>query len=246
MKIVSLNTWGGILTEKILNFLLSNKEIVDIFCFQEIYNGGKDDEDEIGSIYPTNYELLLNIKEALPDFNFYFAPYHKDYYGLSIFIRNTIPVQESGSEVVYQQEGVGSNFEKRILQFVTIKIGDSLCTILNFHGISSELGRNDSSVRLSQSFNIIKFLKQLTPPYILCGDFNLSLNTQSIETLEEGGLHNLIRVNNITSTRTSYYKKDDKHADYIFLSDGFNVKEFKVLTDEVSDHSPLFVDLTLV
>lgn len=54
-------------------------------------------------------------------------------------------------------------------------------------------------------------------------------------------MRNLIREYGITSTRTSFYQKPEKHADYVFVSEGISVKAFTVLPDEVSDHAPLLL-----
>jgi endonuclease/exonuclease/phosphatase family metal-dependent hydrolase len=88
----------------------------------------------------------------------------------------------------------------------------------------------------------LEFISKISGDCILCGDFNLSLNTESIKLFELFGLRNLIRENNIISTRTSFYKKPEKHADYIFVTKGIKVEDFKVLTEEVSDHCPLFLE----
>jgi endonuclease/exonuclease/phosphatase (EEP) superfamily protein YafD len=52
---------------------------------------------------------------------------------------------------------------------------------------------------------------------------------------------NLIKKYDIKSTRTSFYKKPEKHADYIFVSDDIFVETFQVLSEEVSDHAALLV-----
>lgn len=55
-------------------------------------------------------------------------------------------------------------------------------------------------------------------------------------------MNNLVKEYKVTSTRTSYYPKQEKFADYIFTSPDVAVKSFAVLQDEVSDHSPLLVE----
>ncbi len=63
-----------------------------------------------------------------------------------------------------------------------------------------------------------------------------------MKKLEDFGLRNLIKEYGITSTRTSFYTKPEKFADYMLVSPGVEVKDFKVLPDEVSDHSPLYLE----
>ncbi len=81
-------------------------------------------------------------------------------------------------------------------------------------------------------------------PQVLCGDFNLTPDTKSIEILEEG-MVNHIKHNNITNTRSSFYEKEIRFADYILTSPDIHVGEFAVLPDEVSDHLALQMQFTL-
>ena len=53
----------------------------------------------------------------------------------------------------------------------------------------------------------------------------------------------MIKEYNITSTRTKIYQKLDKYADYFFISPELNIKSFEVLSDQVSDHSSLLLEL---
>ena len=93
-----------------------------------------------------------------------------------------------------------------------------------------------------QSDNIIRFLKTVKEPYVFCGDLNLTPDTESLRKLEASGMRNLIKEFGITSTRSSFYKKPMRFADYVFVSDGITVKEFKTLPDEVSDHLALYLE----
>ena len=60
--------------------------------------------------------------------------------------------------------------------------------------------------------------------------------------LESAGLRNLVAEFGVTSTRTSLYTRPEPFADYVFVSDGIHVRDFRVLTDEVSDHAPLLLE----
>jgi len=55
-------------------------------------------------------------------------------------------------------------------------------------------------------------------------------------------MNNLIKKHKVTSTRTSFYPRKEKYADYVFTSPDITVNKFEVLQDEVSDHAPILVE----
>ncbi len=251
MKVLSLNTWAGRASlENLLNFLVSHDD-VDIFCFQEIWNGG---EKLIKKIFPdervqeVEWNILEKLAAALPGYNYYFHPCYFDFFGQAVFVKNNIDVLGEGSEFVYREKGYFSTEElgdhARDIQYVHVKTEQGVYTIINFHGLWVETGKDDTEDRLLQSENILNFIKNIQNPIIVCGDFNLNPDTESIKKFEYFGLRNLIREYNITSTRTSLYPKPNRFADYTFVSNGIKVKDFQVLPDEVSDHSPLYLEFT--
>ena len=56
-------------------------------------------------------------------------------------------------------------------------------------------------------------------------------------------MRNLIKEFGVTSTRTSFYTKPVKFADYVFVSKDINLKNLKILPHEVSDHTPLLIEV---
>ena len=46
----------------------------------------------------------------------------------------------------------------------------------------------------------------------------------------------------VTSTRSHYYTKPEKFADYILVSPDITVVDFNVLPDVISDHLPLVLE----
>jgi len=250
MKIISLNTWGGRAgKDLLLNFFRKNNEI-DIFCLQEMWRGGDDlNLEELGLDVSreVTYNLLDGISAQLPNHKYYFRPHVGDHYGLVIFIKKDIEVLEEGDIFVYNEKGfyeegnIGNH--ARNLQYITFKHNGELLTVINFHGLWNGKGKTDTPDRLLQSTNIINFINKLDNPYILVGDFNLKPDTESLKKIEDAGALNLIKKYNIKSTRTSFYEKEEKFADYVFLSQDLKEKDFKVLEDEVSDHAALLIEV---
>lgn len=250
MKIITLNTWGGRAgKEGLLSFFDKNKNDTDIFCLQEIWSAPYEhiQGQKVGGTELRNSEVMTDgyqaICNTLNNFTPYFKPHHGDHYGLLILVKNNIEVKVEGEVFVHKHKGyvpegdIGNH--ARNIQFVTFEFQGSPLTVINFHGLWNGKGKTDTEDRVQQSNNIKEFIKGIQGNVLLCGDFNLLPDTESISIIEKIGLRNLIKEKGITSTRTSHYTKPDKFADYIFISSNLNVVDFKVLPDEVSDHSAL-------
>ena len=220
----------------------------DIFCLQEIWNGGEEmlGEKSDFELAKRNTRLLQDIEEALPDHRVYFRPHFSDYYGLAMYVRKELAVEEEGEIYVYKEAGFISPDEygnhARNLQYITVLTSGGPLTIMNVHGLWNGQGKADCAERLEQSDRIAGFVVAREERVILMGDFNLRPDTESVSRIEAAGLRNLIKEYGVTSTRTSHYTKPEKFADYAFVSGEIEVKDFKVLPDEVSDHAPLYLE----
>ena len=256
MRIITLNTWGGRAgKELLLEFFRTHSESTDVFCLQEVWSdqydafegrsaGGKPLQNQ-----DTMTKGLYDISSALPGYASYFRPHLLENYGLCLFVKEGHQVIEEGDIFVHYEKGyipegdIGNH--ARNLQFVTLDTASGPFTIMNFHGLWNGKGKGDCEERLAQSQKIIDFIRTLNNPYILCGDFNLMPDTESLMMLERHGLRNLIREYGVNSTRTRFYDKPETYADYLLVSAGVEVADFKVLPDEVSDHAPLSVNITI-
>ncbi len=254
MKIICLNTWGGRAGKELfLSFLDTHKDDIDIFCLQEIWSAPYDhlEGHNAGGVAIDHSEILTTglqeVSALLSDFVPYFRPHNGDHYGLLMMVKKSVHVHVEGEVFVHKHKGyvpegdIGNH--ARNIQFFTTHHNGIPLTIINFHGLWNGHGKDDSPDRLVQSENIKAFIKTLQGEVVLCGDFNLLPQTESVKILENIPLRNLVIETGVTSTRTSYYTKPQKFADYIFVSPGIGVQEFKVLPDEVSDHAPLYIEV---
>lgn len=189
---------------------------------------------------------MQEISSLLSGYEAYFRPHFMDNYGLMMLVKKDSKVIAEGEVFVYKEKGyvpsgdIGNH--ARNIQYVTLLVDGKPLTVINFHGLWNGKGKTDTEDRLNQSRNIINFINSLNSECILCGDFNLLPTTKSLMLFEETGLKNMIKEHNITSTRSSFYQKPEKYADYIFISAGLREKDFKVLIDQVSDHLPLYLE----
>lgn len=242
MKLVTLNVWGGAVNEPLLQFLTAHQDI-DFFLFQEMHHNAtaKTNWDNRG-----NPNLFEDMGQVLPQHIGYFASAQSGEYGLAGFIRKEFDLTETGDIFVHRHRDAMNDIDAtslgRNLQYFKI-VGKKPFTLMNFHGLWTGKGKEDTEERINQSKRIVEFIKSLSDEYILAGDFNLLPNTESIKILKDTGVRNLITEYGITNTRTSYYKKSsDTFADYTFVTPGIKVKEFKILPEEASDHAAMYLE----
>ena len=193
-----------------------------------------------------NPNLFEDICGVLQNHIGYFAPAQDDEYGLAGFISKKIKLLEHGDIFIHRYKDAMSDMDAallgRNLQYFKI-LSTKSYMLMNFHGLWTGQGKQDTEDRLKQSDRIAEFAKSVEQDYILAGDFNLMPDTKSIKILESMGVRNLIKDYGITNMRTSYYKKSpDKFADYIFVTSGIVVHDFKIMPDEVSDHRAMYLD----
>ena len=240
MKLVALNTWGGRTGQSLLDFFAQRQEI-DAFLLQEVFDKGS----RLTNFHNNaNLQLFEDISRQLPNHRGYFAPAQDNEWGLASFLKKSLPLHDIGDLFIHRHRDAmvnrdGSTVGKNI-QYLKL-VGHP--TIINLHGLWNGQGKTDTADRLAQSKKLIDFSASLTGEFIIAGDFNLLPETMSLKIIEQKlNLVNLITKYGITSTRTSYYQKPLKFADYILVTPGVRVRDFRVLPDEVSDHAALYLD----
>ncbi len=255
MKLICLNTWGGLAgREKLLAFLNAHRD-ADLLCLQEVWSAryqGLDGACAGGR--PLDQDAIMvngrqEIAAQLDGHAVFFHPHHLNDYGLMTLVAKRLEVVESGDIFVHRERGYipegDIGHHARNVQFVTLATPRGRVSVMNFHGLWNGQGKSDSDDRLAQSRRILDFLQGRREPFLLCGDFNLAPDTRSLKILEAAGLRNLVAEFGVTSTRTSLYTRPERFADYVFVSPGVDVRAFRVLPDEVSDHAPLMLEFGL-
>lgn len=251
MKLLTLNLWGGIVYEPLMKFIEEHAVDTDIFCFQEMLFG---DKPEFTPESKARENLFAEIALRLSDFVAYKNPSPSIYFqdelvsfpmGQAIFVRKNIEVKNYGGFLCYDDLPIGAEDGGKntgVLQWIDLCINRQEITIASLHGLW-QLGtsKKDTPERFFQSQKIKEFLNKKQGQKIICGDFNLAVDGKSLEMLEEG-MRNLVKESGVQSTRSEFYPKPDKFADYILVSLDIEVKNFIVLQDPVSDHLPLVLE----
>lgn len=257
MKLINLNIWTGKIYDELIKFISEQKSSTDIFCFQEVSSF-----KENKLIHETRTDMLTVLSNLLPEFYCHFEYIGSGYdlkgkvdfplrIGQATFVRKTIKKIDEGSVFVYRSQGQmgppypdGRGDFPRNFLFDELETDGKRFLILNLHGFWEPAVKYDTPQRFQQSEMILDFIAKRNFPTVLAGDFNLSINTQSILMLENK-LSNLVKDFKLITTRSSlynpYYRIHDEFADYVFVSSDITVNDFKALPAQVSDHLPLYL-----
>jgi len=259
MKLICLNIWGGRAYEPLVKFVREQAESTDIFCFQEVFRSPRKD---IEKTEKTRIHILDELAAVLPDFNYVF---HSDMSGFdnsgpvdfelevgqAEFVKKSFPITSSGESEIYSGQNDISfkkyNFIPRNFgYFRTMRNGKPL-TVINIHGLTGKPDdKLDTPERLQQSRAIKEFALNEKNSVIVCGDFNVLPETESI-TMFYDSFAELVKKFNISTTRSKispWYGTPNRmeFSDYAFISPGIEVTDFKVPEAEISDHLPLILE----
>lgn len=258
MRLISLNTWGGKLYQPLTRFVEENSQTTDVFCFQEVF----DTKSAFKKHSDFRINLYREIGKVLKDHDGFFTSSIDNYIsgsfqdhfidfdlksGLAIFTKKELKVKDRGYFSIFGQKNnfnpKDSNTMPRIAQYLTLELTGKSLTIVNIHAIWVREGKKDTPSRIKQSNCINQFLESKNGNKILCGDFNLDINTESIKILEKH-MKNLIKEYNIPTTRNKLFPGNEKFADYVFVSPDIKVINFKVPDIEISDHLPIILEFS--
>lgn len=226
VRILSLNAWGATLQEELKDFIEHYRSEIDIFCFQE----ASEDVQGICREVLVDYQpIMLEDPEALEHFK------------QATYVKNHIAVANAGS-VLQGADKTGLGL------WVEVELGNVTFLVLNFHGASRPVDKLDNPDRLEASRTLIDCAAARAAKPVIIGDFNLEKDTQSVAMFEQSGYRNLIHEYDIKTTRNHYAWDrfpDSKqyYADFAFVRPEIKVVDFSVMTEEVSDHQPLLLEI---
>ncbi|MDO8619333.1 MAG: hypothetical protein Q7R49_05320 [Candidatus Daviesbacteria bacterium] len=270
MRLISLNTWGGIEYDPLMDFIKKQATTTDFFCFQEMLSTSSNIKT-ITKQHQVRVNLLEEIMKVLPGYDYFFTPSLVGFdiydvhtaedikkvdfdlkYGLVIFYKKDLVITNKTFETIYQVDtnkfdlSIG-NFSV-ILQNISIDINGKSLNLFNFHGAPSPGNKLDSDFRIKQSNKIKEYLLQAGGKNILVGDFNLMPNTKSIGMLDSL-MRDLIKEFKVEKTRSKLNlingkPGDQKYADYTFVSENIKIESFEVPDIAISDHLPMILQFS--
>jgi len=238
MKIIQLNIWGGRLEKQILDLL--NRENADIVCLQEAVeiDRGK------GSF------LVKNLKEIQKDAGYEYSSFFPQF-GFNLMNRqakmglavlSNYPFKKTEAiftrlEYVDDFDFLDTDYNIRGFQHVVIEKEGQPLNVINHHGHHLPDHKNGDEETMRQCKMIVDYIEKLEGSVVLCGDFNLLPDSESIDQINKI-LVNHVKERDILTTRTPLTRKTEV-CDYIFTSPDIEIKDFQVLDDIASDHKAL-------
>jgi endonuclease/exonuclease/phosphatase family metal-dependent hydrolase len=239
VKLVQLNAWGGRLEHQVTDLL--RDEAATFVCLQEIISTAGD-----GVLCVP----LEQLQTALGQVNAYMSPVisfslmnHKASYGNAILSELPFAAKKTiFTNLTYKDDFDfdSDDYNIRNLQHVQVGIDGKTLNILNHHGHHIRQHKNGDAQTLRQMQQIADYIELLDGPVILSGDFNLAPHSPSLEILN-ANLRNLSIEHKLTTTRTLLTAKKEV-CDYIFVSDGIKVSNFRASDKLASDHQALVLE----
>ena len=110
-----------------------------------------------------------------------------------------------------------------------------------------KLDRSNCLQWAEQARKLLALSSQVAGPgdaRVICGDFNVEPGSETLRLLSAAGFTDLVTTRGFAGTRTSYYAKPGRFADYMLVDAQTPVRTFEVIrAPEVSDHCPLLLEL---
>jgi endonuclease/exonuclease/phosphatase family metal-dependent hydrolase len=260
--IVSLNAWGGRVHRPLVDWLATRPG--DLVCLQEVtrtighgdrWLSYRDGDVEL----PQRPDLHAEASAALEGYQSFFSPMARgplhdgetevlSEFGLGTYLAPTHAVIGQSVGFIhgaFSPDGWGPHPRCRNVHGLRIHDyarGASL-TVIQLHGLRDPEGKGDTPARAAQADALLRFIDALWPGdegLVVCGDFNLLPDSHTFRVLARLGLVDLVTARGFTDTRTSFYPKPGRFADYLMVTPDVPVHHFEVLAaPEVSDHRAL-------
>ncbi len=262
MKLVSLNV---ALFEKnndaLLDFLATEQP--DILCLQEVTK--RLDEHAI-----PDYISKEAIDRATPQLNYgFFAPiwalssfeqtqFHgKEHFSFELggmaefgnYVKSAFPICKAENIFVQNHFSYVTDWshwpkeDYRAFIVADLQLPETKVRIITYHGIWSR-DKQGTPLTKQACERIREIATAVAYPCIICGDFNLFPDTESISVLSDT-FTSLVDSYNIDTTRPAsneLHHQQRNVVDYIFVSHGIHTVDFSVPNIEVSDHLPLILE----
>jgi endonuclease/exonuclease/phosphatase family metal-dependent hydrolase len=266
MRIMCLNGWGGTLHDPLIAYLRGT--CPDVLCLQEVVHTPATDKAALvyrdgDHVLPQRPNLFRDVAAALPNHVATFCPAAQgvlwdgeqpiaSQWGLATFVNGRFPIVSQHQGFVHKAfapHGYGAHPRSRTVHAVRLYDFERgwPVTIAQMHGLRDLAGKQDTPERLVQSHRLVAICRAVMEEgdrLVVCGDFNVEPSSATFEVLAGLELIDLVTARGFTDTRTSYYRKAGRFADYMLVNGRVAPRSFEVVAQpEVSDHRPLVLEI---
>jgi endonuclease/exonuclease/phosphatase family metal-dependent hydrolase len=267
VRIVSLNAWGGKVWGPLRDWISGIRP--DVLCLQEVTRAPvecpewlvyADEERRLDQ----RANLLADVAALLPDHLAAFAAAVRgpladaegrewpSEFGNAIWIARRLAMAGFARPFVhgaFRHDGWGAPPVPRTMQAARLydAVSGRFLVVAHAHGLRDPAGKGDTPARAAQAEAIAAALAAIACPgdgVVFGGDLNLLPGSVTFAVLARLGLSDLVTTRGHEDTRTSFYPRPVRHADYMLVNDAVRVRDFGVpALPEVSDHRPMILDL---
>jgi endonuclease/exonuclease/phosphatase family metal-dependent hydrolase len=243
MKLMTLNAWQGRLERVLPKYL--EEQNVDFACMQEAvaYEG------MTGGLFTSFAKLGASLSLDHQYFSrLYAVRYCNDKLSFGNVVYSKLPFLQTKNTFTrgtYKDNFVFGvdDYNIRAFQHVALDVHGKKLHILNHYGYHIEAHKLGDEETMRQISIMIAYIKQLDGAVILCGDFNLAPESESIKQFDTI-LHNL-SVAYLLKTTLSVLTYKEEVCDYIFVNDKVDVKDFFMDQAIISDHNALILNFNI-
>lgn len=261
LKVISLNLWSTPAPVEVIDkaekFL--SEQQPDLLLLQEVNTPVN--QSQLPNI-SKKFKTLQSLRELFPSFYWNFAPAvcdtrkHEGEVDSGQLILSKFPLNKAANiffDIPYGKYNHDattdfSHFPASV-QVVNATINELNVKLLNVHGPVNMNGLEDDTRRLHMRDTLLEQTKD-ADRLILCGDFNVRPQTQTIQSLEKE-LKNVFKDELITTFNIKRKNLDkspgyaDAVVDMMFISDNFTVVSHECPQVDISDHLPLVAQLEI-
>lgn len=261
-----LNGWGGKLHNDLLPYVETTAP--DILCLQEVIHSPGSEKDWLtyrdgDHVLPQRANFFRDVSHVMPDHVAVFCPaaqgvlWDEDeaipsQWGLATFVHRSFPIIGQVQGFVHKDfspSGYGDHPRSRSAHGIRVYdyTAKRTLSVTHMHGLRDPNGKMDTPERAAQARRLRDISCQVSQPedvVLVCGDFNVEPDSETLSILADTGLTELVTGRGFESTRNTQYKKPGRFADYMLVNHEEVVTSFDVIHDpEVSDHCPLVLGL---
>lgn len=250
-RFLNLNIYKGKFLEKVIDFV--DQEEFDLVHFQEASGGSISNHAAHDDFGVLTQQLGLQGKLAAamglqgePQAYFGNATF---YHPKKLNLVNTQILRLSPYREIANYPNRRIEDDPRCALILTFRVGNQELISINTH-LAWGPRPDDKPYKLKQAQILIDYVKQLKQSFILSGDFNVTSDSQIVQSLNQIA-RNVTLEEGITNTlnpnihRVKSLFPPGLLVDFVYVSPEIKVTDFEVKPVDLSDHYPSIMSFTL-